>query len=160
MTAPGTLSETVGSKDRGAHRRRLACPECGRITSHGACPIHASDPNSRKAVHAERAAAYRQKAAPSTPDARDLALSRRIDLVTRVRPTAPKPGRIARVLAAAGIRLVTPQSGSPYADCFLCGKFAGLIVDGKHWYLVCGCRPARARYAAADLMADLAGVDR
>jgi len=83
----------------------------------------------------------------------------RLDLVTRYRPAPPEPGKIARVLAAAGIR-ATPSATGAYADCPLCDRFAGLVIepDGKRWRLVCGCRPARGRYDAADLMAALVGV--
>jgi hypothetical protein len=83
----------------------------------------------------------------------------RVDLVTRVRPAEPKPTRIARLLAAVGIR-ATPSATGAYADCPFCGRFAGLIIepDGRHWRLVCGCRPARGRYCAADLMTELVGT--
>lgn len=83
----------------------------------------------------------------------------RVDLATRVRPAAPAPGKVARRLAAVGIR-TTPSATGAFADCPLCGSFAGLIIepDGKHWRSVCGCRPARGRYDAADLMAALVGV--
>jgi len=85
----------------------------------------------------------------------------RLDALTRVRPATPEPGRIARLLAAVGIR-VTPSATGGYADCPRCDRFAGLVVepDGKHWRLVCGCLPARGRYNAADLMAELAGLVR
>jgi hypothetical protein len=83
----------------------------------------------------------------------------RVDIVTRVRPAAPKPTRIARLLDAVGIR-TTPSATGAYADCPFCDRFAGLIIEpgGKRWHVVCGCRPARERYGAADLMADLAGL--
>ena len=91
--------------------------------------------------------------APASPD--------RVDIVTRVRPSEPKPGKIARRLAAVGIRAVPSETGA-YADCPFCDRFAGLVIekDAKHWRLVCGCRPARERYDAVDLAADLVGMAR
>jgi len=85
----------------------------------------------------------------------------RLDLVTRVRPAAAAPSKIARALDAVGIR-TTPSATGAYADCPFCDRFAALIVeaDGRHWRLVCGCRPARGRYDAADLMAALVGMAR
>jgi hypothetical protein len=93
----------------------------------------------------------RAQPVPAIPD--------RVDIVTRVRPPEPKPGKIARRLAAVGIRTVATPDGGGYADCPLCDHFAGLIVDpgGDHWRLVCGCLPARGRYDSADLMSELAG---
>jgi hypothetical protein len=83
----------------------------------------------------------------------------RVDVVTRVRPKEPTPGKIAHRLAAVGIRTVPTPDGGGYADCPLCDHFAGLIVEpgGSRWRLVCGCLPARGRYDSADLMAELAG---
>jgi hypothetical protein len=85
----------------------------------------------------------------------------RVDIVTRVRPSPPAPGKIARRLAAVGIRAIPSETGA-YADCPFCDRFAGLIIEpgGKTWRLVCGCRPARERYDAVDLAADLVGMAR
>lgn len=98
---------------------------------------------------------------PSEPTRAQPAMTspERVDVLTRVRPKAPALGKIARRLAAVGIRTVPTPDGGGYADCPLCDHFAGLIVEpgGDRWRLVCGCLPARGRYDAADLMAELSG---
>jgi hypothetical protein len=65
----------------------------------------------------------------------------RVDLVTRVRQAAPAPGKLARTLTAAGVRLVASRAGGSYGDCPACGSFAGLALDadGAHWRSSCGC---------------------
>jgi len=103
----------------------------------------------------------------NTPRGYRDAMADRLDRVTRVRPTAgPRTtpgGPTTRLLRRLGIQLTPSGDGSAYGPCPLgCDSWHGLAVeaDGRHWRLVCGCRPARDRFDQWDLMAELAGIGK